>query len=57
MHDQDVEFSIGDVVNHQKFGSGVVVGITNDYVDITFKYPYGTKTILKKHKSLSKKSS
>ena len=57
LHDQDVEFSIGDVVNHQKFGSGVVVGITNDYVDITFKYPYGTKTILKKHKSLSKKSS
>ena len=57
LHDQDVEFSIGDVVNHQKFGSGVVVGITNDYVDITFKYPYGTKTILKKHQSLSKKSS
>lgn len=56
-HEEEQEFDIGDTIIHSSFGSGVIVGIKNDILDITFKYPYGTKSIMKNHKSLVRKLS
>jgi DNA helicase-2/ATP-dependent DNA helicase PcrA len=51
---EDINFSIGDVVAHTVFGSGVVVGIKGNFLDIAFKAPYGVKTLLKNHKSIKR---
>ena len=51
---EDVEYSIGDYVYHDTFGSGKVVEVTNTLVSIAFKMPYGIKKLMKNHKSLRK---
>lgn len=56
-HKEDKEFNLGDAIIHSTFGSGVIVGIKNDVLDIVFKHPYGTKSILKNHKSIIRKLS
>ena len=48
---EDVEYSIGDYVYHDTFGSGKVVEVTNTLVSIAFKMPYGIKKLMKNHKS------
>lgn len=56
-HTKEQEFNIGDTVVHTEFGSGVVLAVTNVTIDVAFKYPYGTKTIMKNHKSIVRKLS
>ena len=51
---EDVEYSVGDYVYHDTFGSGKVVEVTNTLVSIAFKMPYGIKKLMKNHKSLRK---
>ena len=51
---KNVTFNIGDVVVHTTFGSGTVVGIKGDLIDILFKAPYGLRTIFKHHKNLKR---
>ena len=53
-YSEDVEYSIGDYVYHDTFGSGKVVEVTNTLVSIAFKMPYGIKKLMKNHKSLRK---
>lgn len=48
----DVEFKLGDLVNHETFGHGVVVKIDADLLDIAFKS--GIKKVKKNHKSITK---
>jgi DNA helicase-2/ATP-dependent DNA helicase PcrA len=49
-----VEFNIGDAIVHTAFGSGVIVGIKGNFLDIAFKSPYGVKTLVKNHKSIKR---
>jgi DNA helicase-2/ATP-dependent DNA helicase PcrA len=49
-----IEFNIGDAIVHTIFGSGVVVGIKGNFLDIAFKSPYGVKTLVKNHKSIKR---
>lgn len=44
----------GDEVAHVKFGNGVIVSVQGDLVEIAFKAPHGTKTLMKNHKSLER---
>jgi DNA helicase-2/ATP-dependent DNA helicase PcrA len=39
---------------HTSFGSGVIIGINNDMLDVAFKAPYGVKTIIKNHKMIKR---
>ncbi len=48
------DFVIGDNISHTSFGNGVIVNIRNDVVDVVFQEPYGTKTLLKNHKSIER---
>jgi hypothetical protein len=43
---EDINFNIGDVLAHTAFGSGVVVGIKGNFLEIACKAPYGVKTLL-----------
>ena len=56
-HKNNPEFEIGDSVVHTSFGSGIITSIKNDMLDIVFKAPYGSKTIMKNHKSIKRKLS
>ena len=51
---KNVTFNVGDVVVHTTFGSGTVVGIKGDLIDVLFKAPYGLRTIFKHHKNLKR---
>jgi hypothetical protein len=47
----DNPFSIGDRIDHKKYGSGIILDYKNLYKDVEitvkFKEPYGTKKIMK----------
>ena len=53
-HDGDVDFSSGDHVEHDTFGSGIVIEASNTLVTIAFKSPVGIKKLMKNHKALHK---
>lgn len=46
--------AVGDKVNHQVFGLGVVVSVKEDIATIAFGMPYGIKQILESHPSIKK---
>ena len=50
----DVDYTVGDHVVHEKFGTGVIVSIDKSIVTIAFAHPIGIKKILKGHKSIRK---
>ena len=42
----------GDIINHEKFGHGVIIDIDGDIIDVAFKS--GVKKLNKNHKSIEK---
>lgn len=54
MIDDTLEYSIGDKVEHDSFGIGVIVGVSKSILTIAFKS--GIKTLMKGHKSIRKVS-
>ena len=54
--DTDVEYTEGDIVNHDTYGSGVVVGVDKMLVTVAFSHGIGVKKLMKNHKSLKKVS-
>lgn len=57
-HNENKEYEIGDWIIHTTFGEGVVIDLDNFSVKIAFKRKeIGTKTILKNHKSITKRLS
>jgi DNA helicase-2/ATP-dependent DNA helicase PcrA len=52
--ENNVEFKIGDVIVHTVFGSGVIIGIKSDTLEVAFKAPFGIKSIIKTHKSIKR---
>jgi len=50
-------FSKGDIVEHDKFGEGVVIDIDGLFVNVAFKYPHGSKKILSTHPAIHSKVS
>jgi DNA helicase-2/ATP-dependent DNA helicase PcrA len=51
----NIDWHVGDKLNHTVYGGGIVLGVDGDLVKIAFKDPaYGVKTLLGKHGSLSR---
>ena len=46
------DIKIGDIINHESLGTGVVVNMNGDLIDVAFKS--GVKKLMKNHKSISK---
>ena len=53
-HQEDIDYSIGDIVYHETFGMGKVVNISGELMDVAFKHPIGIKKLMKNHKKISK---
>ena len=52
-NDSEIEYRLGDIVNHKRFGHGVVVKIKDDkLIEIAFRD--GVKIMAKNHKDLEK---
>ena len=54
IYTEDMMYSYGDKVMHDKFGLGVVVGINKDLLSVAFSKEIGIKQFLKNHKSIKK---
>lgn len=51
----NIDWNVGDKLTHSVYGSGIVLRVDGDLINIAFKDPaYGVKTLLGKHGSLSK---
>ena len=51
----NIDWHVGDKLNHNVYGGGIVLGVDGDLIKIAFKDPsYGIKTLLGKHGSLSR---
>ena len=50
----DEDFSSGDRVEHDTFGSGIVIEASKTLVTVAFKSPIGIKKLMKNHASLHK---
>ena len=50
----DVSYNIGDHVNHDQYGEGIVISVDGSLVTIAFPHPYGIKKMMAKHKSITK---
>lgn len=46
------EFKMGDLINHETFGHGVIIKIDGDLIDVAFKT--GVKTMKSSHKGIKK---
>ena len=52
--DDAIEWQSGDVVLHETYGRGVVVGVDKMLVTVAFNSKIGIKQLMKNHKSLKK---
>ncbi len=50
------DWKVGDLVNHDIFGKGVVVKVNGPLVDIAFEVPHGIKTLMGNHHALKRLS-
>ena len=42
---KSVNFKVGDIVEHDDFGEGIVMSVNGNFGDILFPYPYNLKTL------------
>ncbi len=49
---ENKDIKIGDIISHETLGTGVVVNMSEDIIDVAFKT--GIKKLMKSHKSISK---
>ncbi len=51
---ETINFKIGDRVTHKVFGYGVVVGVHDENIDVSFNKPHGMKTLIKNHTAIKR---
>lgn len=51
------DYKVGDQIVHTVFGTGIVMDVKNDILEISFKPPYNTKHLIFNHKSIKRKIS
>ena len=54
IYTNNYQYKVGDVVVHTIFGSGVVINVQDDVIDVIFKQPYRKKTLYAKHNALKR---
>ena len=50
------DWKVGDFVNHDIFGKGVVVKVNGQLIDVAFEVPHGIKTLMGNHHALKRLS-
>lgn len=48
------DMKVGDFIEHQMFGKGVIVKVDGSMIDVAFAMPTGVKTLIKNHKAIKK---
>lgn len=52
-HESEKTYYVGELIIHDKFGEGIVLNVSGNIIDISFKNPqYGKKSFLKQHVSI-----
>ncbi len=51
---EKINFKIGDKVTHKIFGFGVVVGVHDENIDVSFNKPHGMKTLMANHTAIKR---
>lgn len=51
---ENEEYTLGEKVEHNVYGIGVIVGIKDKTIDVAFSHQYGIKTFIKGHKVIRK---
>ena len=51
---KDVKYEIGDKINHDDYGEGVVTAVDKRIITVAFPFPLGVKKFIKDHKSIKK---
>ena len=54
LNNNDVEFNVGDMINHTDYGNGIVTAVDKSIITVAFPHPFGVKKLMKKHKSITK---
>ncbi len=54
LYDTNQEYTYGDKVEHDIYGIGVVIEVTNSLITVAFSSKIGIKKLLKNHKSIKK---
>ncbi len=52
--DNEVEYKVGDVILHDNYGRGVIVGVDKMLINVAFNNNIGIKKLMKNHKSIKK---
>ncbi len=48
------DFRKGDIINHEKYGNGVIISIDDRFIEVAFSKGHGIVKLLKNHKSIKK---
>lgn len=54
LYDTNQEYNYGDKIEHDTYGIGIVIEVTNSLITVAFSNKYGIKKLLKNHKSIKK---
>lgn len=52
--DKDLKYNLGEKVEHDVYGIGIIVGIKEKTLDVAFSHEYGIRTFIKGHKVIRK---
>lgn len=50
----DSNYQVGEQIKHIDYGIGVVLAVDKSIITVAFPHPFGTKKLMKNHKSISK---
>ncbi len=50
------DWEVGDMIEHDAFGKGVVVKVDGSMIDVAFAFPHGIKTLMASHKAIHRLS-
>jgi len=54
LYENDQEYTYGDKIEHDTYGIGVVIEVSNTILTVAFKNGIGIKKLMKNHKSIRK---
>lgn len=54
LYETNQEYNYGDKIEHDTYGIGIVIEVTNSLITVAFSNKYGIKKLLKNHKSIKK---
>ena len=52
--DETAEYNLGEKVEHDIYGVGIIVGVKDKTIDVAFSHKYGIKTFMRGHKVIKK---